>query len=59
MSNSNETMPCPFCTDGEISETFLIGDGQQGVKTRIESETKTCPSCEGTNEIVDPEAGVN
>ena len=51
-----ETMPCQTCTDGIETVTYLVGDGQPGVPTRVESEERECRDCGGTGEIPDPEA---
>jgi hypothetical protein len=51
MSSATEQLECPFCDDGTIVETYLIGDGMPNVETRLESETRPCEFCNGDGTI--------
>jgi hypothetical protein len=46
-----KAIPCPDCTDGTITETYLINDGIPGVNAEVVSEEKECPFCSGTGTV--------
>jgi len=47
----SEKIGCPNCTNGNITESWMTGDGQPGVAVEIHSETRECDFCNGTGEI--------
>jgi hypothetical protein len=51
-SNTQDSIACPWCTDGTRTKTHLVGDGQPGTPTRMESQTIECPGCDGA-EVID------
>lgn len=51
--SETDTIGCPNCTDGTVTESCMTGDGQPNVPVEIHTRERECDFCDGTGSILE------